>query len=90
MRQDEPGRGLADGLLGDGARIEGGRAEVIQDDRCGPPEGDERQHRRRRHHDFWERWHCRSRDRLFSWIATHVFVNDVFLPWNLPCNDRWA
>ncbi len=49
-RQDEPGRRLAHRLLGDAAGIVGGGGEIVQHDRRGPPEGDEGEHRRGRHH----------------------------------------
>ena len=41
--EDEPRRGLADGLLADAADVIGGAGQVAQDDGGGPPEADERQ-----------------------------------------------
>ena len=47
--EDEPGSGLADGLLGDTAGVEGGGAEIVEDDGGGSPEGDKGEHDRGRH-----------------------------------------
>ena len=41
--EDEPRRALPDGVLGDAARIEGGRCEIAEHDRGGAPERDERE-----------------------------------------------
>ena len=41
--EDEPGRGLADGLLADAADVIGGAGQIAEDDGGGPPEADERQ-----------------------------------------------
>ena len=45
--QDEPRRRFANEVFGDGARVERGRAHVVQHDGGRPPERDERQHRGR-------------------------------------------
>ena len=50
--ENEPGSGLADELLGFTACVIGGGSEVVEDDRCGAPERDERQHGRSGHEDF--------------------------------------
>ena len=42
--EDEPGSGFANEVLGNGARIEGGGAHVVEHDRGRPPERDKRQH----------------------------------------------
>jgi hypothetical protein len=39
--QDEPGSGLADVSFGFTAGVIGGRSQVVQDDGCGAPEGNE-------------------------------------------------
>ncbi len=44
---DEPGGGLADGLLSDAAGVESGGGEVVENDGRGAPEGDEGEHHRR-------------------------------------------
>ena len=49
--EDEPRRRLADRLLGDAADVERRRPEIAQDDRGGPPEGDEREEDGRRDDD---------------------------------------
>ena len=50
--ENEPGSGLADELLGLTARVIGRRSEVVEDDRRGAPERNERQHGRSGHEDF--------------------------------------
>ena len=50
--QDEPGRRLADELLGLATCVIGGRSQVIEDNRRGAPERNESQHGRGGHEDF--------------------------------------
>ena len=47
----EPRRGAADGLFGDAAHVERGRAQIAQHDGGGPPERDEREEDGGRHDD---------------------------------------
>ena len=50
--QDEPGRGFSNGLLGDGACVERGRAKIVEYNGGRPPKGDERQHGGRGNYDL--------------------------------------
>src|ERR1700691_6646658 len=64
-RDDEPGGGLAYGLLGDATGVEGGRGEIIEHNGGGAPIGNEGEHHRGgdddanpvRRRSGWERGH---------------------------------
>ncbi len=73
--QNEPGSGLADGLLGDRARIEGGRAEVIEYDGGRPPEGNEGKHGGRGNHDFGKSGFLSRIGRLWNLVCGHICLD---------------
>ena len=73
--QNEPGSSLADGLLGDRARVEGGRSEVIEYDGGRPPKGNEGKHGGRRHHDFRKSGFLSRIGRLLNLVCRHICLD---------------
>ena len=54
-------------MLGNGARVESGGAEVVEDDGGRAPKGDKGQHRRGRHENFGDRANGALRGAMIPW-----------------------
>jgi hypothetical protein len=74
-RQNEPRSSLANCLLGDRTRVEGGRSEVIQYDGGRPPEGNEGKHGGRRDHDFRKSGFLSRIGRLLNLVCRHICLD---------------